>query len=397
MPKVDFQLYEGGREQAYVKHCLLEDYLAQLTYKVGYAWDSIIYIDGFAGPWGTKDHEFADTSFGIAVRVLKNAVQGLLEKRGKVTRALCIFVEKKPDAFLKLDAFAKSVSTETFRAVALKGRFIEKLQEIEKLATSAGDNPFKFVFLDQKGWAAAPISELRPFVKERSCEVLFNLMTSFLTRFVDTETRADSYLNLFGRPGVLEEIRKLPKGTGEREEAAVRAYCKSLREICGFRYVSEAVILDPQKEQVRYYLIFATNHPKGIIVFKNAELRAARLQDTVRHDAHVKKTGQDFLDFGDSTFPSSLALKLRSRYVRKARQKIAFLLKRAGTREIPYERLFCDAMSFALVSPDDLLSWLDKWHPDVKFKLSGSGKRKKPSPDEEDFVIVTNPAAFNHT
>ena len=39
MPKVDFQLYEGPREQAYVKHRLLEDYLAQLAYKVSDAWD----------------------------------------------------------------------------------------------------------------------------------------------------------------------------------------------------------------------------------------------------------------------------------------------------------------------------------------------------------------------
>ena len=396
MPRVDFQLYQGGREQAYVKHCLLEDYLGQLTYKVLDAWDSIVYIDGFAGPWGTKDEEFADASFGIAVRVLKNAAQGLLEKRGRLAKALCIFVEKKPEAFLKLERFAKSVSTETVRAVALKGRFVEKLPEIRRLAATGGDNPFKFVFLDQKGWAAAPISELRPFVKERSCEVLFTLMTSFLTRFVDTETRVDSYLKLFGRPGVLEIIRKLPKGTEEREEVAVREYCKSLREICGFRYVSEAVILDPQKEQVRYYLIFATNHPKGIVVFKNAELRAARLQDTVRHEAQVKKTGQDFLDFGDSILPSSLALTLRSRYVIKAREKIAFLLKTVGRSEIPYEQLFCEAMSFPLVAPDDLINWLEKWQPNVKFKLDGSTRRRKPSPDEKDFIIVTNPAAFDH-
>src|SRR5207253_635904 len=138
--------------------------------------------------------------------------------------------------------------TENVRAIALRGRFIEKLPEIQKLVARAGAGPFKFVFLDQKGWAAAPIRELRPFVAERSCEILFNLMTSFLTRFVDTETRAESYYRLFGRRGVLERIRALPKGTGQREEAAVKEYCKSLREICRFRYVAEAVVLDPAME-----------------------------------------------------------------------------------------------------------------------------------------------------
>ena len=207
MPKIEFSNYEGGREQAYVKHCLLENYLAQLAYRVGQAWDAIVYIDGFAGPWGAKDSAFADASFGIAVRVLKDALAGLKEKYGKIARGLCIFVEKRPDAFSRLDAFAQSVSTDSVWAVALRGRFVERLPEIRKLAANAGKNPFKFVFLDQKGWAAAPISDLRPFVAERSCEILFNLMTSFLTRFVDTETRAESYRRLFGRPDRCEQIQ----------------------------------------------------------------------------------------------------------------------------------------------------------------------------------------------
>ena len=54
MPKIEFSNYEGGREQAYVKHCLLENYLAQLAYRVGQKWDAIVYVDGFAGPWGRR-------------------------------------------------------------------------------------------------------------------------------------------------------------------------------------------------------------------------------------------------------------------------------------------------------------------------------------------------------
>jgi hypothetical protein len=84
-----------------------------LVYRVGQAWDAIVYVDGFAGPWGAKDKSFADSSFGIAMRVLKDAVAGLKEKYGKTARGLCIFVEKKPDAFARLDAYAQSSSTET--------------------------------------------------------------------------------------------------------------------------------------------------------------------------------------------------------------------------------------------------------------------------------------------
>ena len=50
MPKIEFSNYEGGREQAYVKHSLLENYLGQLAYRVRQIWDAIVYVDGFAGP-----------------------------------------------------------------------------------------------------------------------------------------------------------------------------------------------------------------------------------------------------------------------------------------------------------------------------------------------------------
>lgn len=46
MPNVDLKKY-AGREQAYVKHCLLEKYLAPLVYKFGSAWDSIVYLRGW--------------------------------------------------------------------------------------------------------------------------------------------------------------------------------------------------------------------------------------------------------------------------------------------------------------------------------------------------------------
>lgn len=113
-----------------------------------------VFIDGFAGPWGAKDEEFADASFGIAIKALNDAVDGLLKVRQRSVRGVCVFVEKAPKPFAKLDAFAKNHSTDRVRAKALKGRFVENIQAIDEYVAAAGANPFKFVFLDQKGWAA---------------------------------------------------------------------------------------------------------------------------------------------------------------------------------------------------------------------------------------------------
>ena len=78
MPKVDLSNYKG-REQAYVKHSLLEVYLPELAYRVGKKWDSLVYVDGFAGPWKTHDPGHADSSFSIAIDALRRSQTGLRE------------------------------------------------------------------------------------------------------------------------------------------------------------------------------------------------------------------------------------------------------------------------------------------------------------------------------
>ena len=220
-------------------------------------------------------------------------------------------------------------------------------------------------------------------------------MTSFLTRFVDTETRAESYYRLFGRRGVLERIRSLPKGTGEREEAAVKEYCKSLREICGFRYVAEAIILDPNKEKIRYYLVFATNHPRGIEVFKSAEMSAAKMQDEVRYEARVRKTKQEELLFDQAKPKSPKADQLRSQYCLLARSKVIETLSHVTSgAAVDYDLLYREAMAFPLVTPSDLQRWISELAPKVTVTLAGSQRRRKPQPDSNDRVIVTNPAVL---
>ena len=39
----------ADREQAYVKHVLLEGYLERLVHKVASSYDEVAYVDGFAG------------------------------------------------------------------------------------------------------------------------------------------------------------------------------------------------------------------------------------------------------------------------------------------------------------------------------------------------------------
>lgn len=385
MPKVDLSIY-AGKEQAYVKHCLLEKYLVPLAYKVGSAWGSIVYIDGFSGPWQVRDPKLADSSFGIAVEALRHAHTGLRDK-GTNIRMQTILVEESAQAFAQLEKFAVANTAPGFDVRALHGEFVDQIPAINRLVQQNCLNPFRFVFLDPKGWADIPMSKLKPFLQDRSCEVLINLMTRHIIRFLAEDDRADSYHSLFGRPGVLEKLRTIPKENNEQTEQAVREYCRSVRDLCGFKYVSSAVILEPEEESARYFLVYATNDFHGIEVFKQAEAAAARTQEDIRHQTRVRKTGQHELSFEEGPPKSRVTTILQDRYRKRARTKILEVLKKSrDPNGVGYEELFCEAMAFPLVTPADLENWILSLAPFAELRLSGSGNRKKPSPGHDDLA-----------
>jgi hypothetical protein len=212
-------------------------------------------------------------------------------------------------------------------------------------------------------------------------------MTSFLTRFVERDTLANSYNSFFGRTDVIDRIRSLPKGTGEREEAAVDEYCKSLREICGFEYVSQAVIMDVSKEKIRYYFVFATNSLHGIQVFKDAEAKAAEVQDQVRYQTKVEKQDQFGLPFGGPIPKSSKVKKLHERYIHFAREKVIQALTRHRTLNMSYEALYGEVMALPLVTESDLYHILLDLHPNVRLQLVGH-RRTKPMLFRGDSVVI---------
>jgi hypothetical protein len=232
-----------------------------------------------------------------------------------------------------------------------------------------------------------------PFVSDRSCEVLINLMTRHIIRFLDEESHADSYEKLFGRPGVLDKLRATRRE--ERADQAVREYCRSLRQLCGFKYVSSAVILEPNEQSVRYFLVYATNNVHGIEVFKKAEMATAETQDHVHHETRVRRTQQSEMMFDLGSRRSRLITEMRGCYVERAKEKVRnFLRENAQPNGVSYETLFCEAMAFPLVTPGDLQNWIYNWVPSVCVQLAGSQRRRNLSPAVNDRVVVIDPGGL---
>src|SRR6202022_5029962 len=91
----------SGREQTKAKHFILRRYLQALAFKVLRFYD-ITYVDGFSGPWETQTEDFIDSSFMIAINVLKDAQQKMQAQTGRRPKIRCFFSENSPQAYTML-------------------------------------------------------------------------------------------------------------------------------------------------------------------------------------------------------------------------------------------------------------------------------------------------------
>jgi hypothetical protein len=128
-------------------------------------------------------------------------------------------------------------------------------------------------------------------------------------------------------------------------------------------------------------------------IFNLAELKAARIQEELRHQKEIERTRQPGFRFEDEPPISSFTLRLHRRYSERARAKVIECLKRAQTNTVSYESLFCEAMAFPLVTPDDLIDWLGGLVPAIEIHIS-KGHRAL-SPSNPDFIVIRDPSELH--
>ena len=83
-----------GKEQTYIKHTLLNNYLYRLFMIIGRYEDSISYVDCFAGPWQEDSDDLRATSIAISLNIMKKCQEGL-SQRGKKCSVPCFIYRKR--------------------------------------------------------------------------------------------------------------------------------------------------------------------------------------------------------------------------------------------------------------------------------------------------------------
>lgn len=183
--------FYSGREQSQIKHFLLERYLTEMAFKVALSQPdkltAINYVDGFSGPWETRDEaDYSDTSFGQSIIVLKKVRSELQRLKHETLPVRFVFCEKIRTRHRSL---VDAVSAEQSLDIrCLQGRFEEKLKDISRICRDG----FTFTLIDPTGFKLNTI-EISKFHRDHRGEFLWNYMADHANRFLTREGLESAY------------------------------------------------------------------------------------------------------------------------------------------------------------------------------------------------------------
>lgn len=353
------------REQSQIKHFALRRYLETASKIIG-TWSDFSYVDCCAGPWRSRAADFADTSFGAAIKVLKESRAWLL-KRGKDPRFRALLVEESAERYQRLDAFAASANGALVEVTSRNWDFRAHTAEIINFVSRPPS--FSFMFIDPTGWTPAQIGGLEPLLQVTPGEVLINFMSSFIVRFLnDEKTNMEDVLG--------EDYRKLRTlGHEEQEDESVRRYCNLIRRQGRFPYVCALPVMKKDQDAIHFFLIYATRNAKGVEVFKQVEKKTEEETAVVR--AQRQRSQRANLDL----FQPEVLYRREERYKRlsernklSARSALDSLLSSRG--RIAYNDCWSEVMQFPAVYEADLRGWLSDLEGSGSVRIEG---RTRPS------------------
>lgn len=284
------------------KHQILEEYL-KAWFPILSKWSGrIVYLDGFAGPGVYSKGE--EGSPVISIRIARDHF--LRERLGEI---IFWFIEKDEKRASKLVEVLKEKFPDlptNFQYEVVRSEFAtdleKKLGAIEKEGAKLAPT---FAFIDPFGFSGFPMNMISRLLGYNKCEVLITFMAGFVNRFTD-ELRQNVIDDLFGTHE-WSEINKIDDPDGRRN-FILKLYQNQLIRAANAKFVKTFEMIG-EKNQLIYYLVFATKHLRGLEVMKEAMFKVDR-RGTYRFSDRTDPRQTFILDYGNEENWVSGASKL---------------------------------------------------------------------------------------
>lgn len=357
------------REQTEVKHRALERYLQAFAPIVGTWAADIIYVDCLAGPWKSVAETLEDTSFSKAINVMRSAKESL-NQQGKHPSFRALLIEHDLESFQRLDSFAKSISD--IKTEAKRWDFSKSVSQIVSYIKEPSKT-FPFIFIDPEGWELAAIDLITPLLQLEPGEVLINLMTSWITRFLVDPTKPFEKL-------VGDKVGDLRKLSGDDlEDELVRCYADNVRTSGRFRYVCTLPVMKSSQDAFHFYLIYGTRHIKGVEVFKEMEKSVTSFMHGTRAEAQsrrkLEKTQQYPLLGAEETYSERRFSRLHARNSQLLQEKLMKALAAKGA--IPYDHIWGSCMQYPTILEGDLHDWINEWKRQGRINIRNASPNQR--------------------
>jgi three-Cys-motif partner protein len=258
------------REQTAAKHFILKRYLQSLSFKVLHGgYDALTYVDAFSGPWETKTADYSDTSFMIAIDVLKD-VQRQMLAQGKAKVIRCFFVEQSAKSYAQLEpaVMKHHDPANNFHVHTFHGRFEDAVDSIMSVIGTS----FALTFIDPTGWTGYEFIKISRILRYGRGEVLLNYMFDFINRFTawnDPKITA-SFDGILGA----DWSNRLDKGL-PREEAVQTLFAEEFRRAGNFSHVLSTPI-EKLKDRTHFCIVYGTRNIKGLETYREVEYTAMK-------------------------------------------------------------------------------------------------------------------------
>jgi hypothetical protein len=249
-------------------------------------------------------------------------------------------------------------------------------------------NSFPFFFIDPTGSTEAQIDRIRPILKVDPGEVLINLMSSWIKRFLDDPRKP--FGKLLGDR--LDWLRTLEGD--EQEDELVNCYAGLVRGEGGYLYTCAMPILMPDRDAIHYHLVYGTRHFKGLEEFKRTEADAIPYMHQLRAASQRRRqeeaSGQPFLLPASDTYYKPRFDRFHARRLANARSAVIDLLTRR--KSVEYRILYEESMQYATVDERDLRQWLDEWENNNLIQYENWSKAQR-VPRPETIITRLKPLA----